>query len=99
MSPNLLLLKELITELQFDTFSSEIRMEPTTVKNMKMKWLFRGGFIEAAPRLAEEFKIVRSLAPTKIAVIGPPFSGKTALAKRLAEVYGVRCISSDQVWN
>jgi adenylate kinase len=44
----------------------------------------------------KEFKEFRKLTPINIFVHGPPFSGKSLYAKRLAEKYELHYISSDK---
>ena len=56
---------------------------------MKIHWAAEKGLMEAVPQVVHEFRVVRKLTPVKLVVIGPPFSGKTAIAKVLSETFDI----------
>lgn len=64
---------------------------------MKIKWTAESGFIDALPKIIEEYRLVRGLTPVKILITGPPYSGKTQLAKRLAAKYNISYLEINKV--
>jgi adenylate kinase len=53
--------------------------------------------VENLPQLIQEYKDARGLTPIKVALLGPPASGKTYLAKKIAEHYEIHYIDVDTV--
>eukprot|EP00798_Chlamydomonas_sp_ICE-L_P027156 gene27156-2391_t len=54
---------------------------------------FASGFINNIERVADEFQSVRYVTPLRLVLVGPPMAGKSALAARLAKLYGLRHIN------
>nr|ADI46823.1 FAP75f [Volvox carteri f. nagariensis] len=52
-----------------------------------------GGLLAHLPGVVAEFLAARSLTPLRLLVTGPPLSGKTHLARRLAHRYGLSYIN------
>ncbi len=47
------------------------------------------------PAIINEYKNARGLQPLKIAIHGPPYSGKTTLAKKIAEHYQIHYVNAE----
>lgn len=46
--------------------------------------------------IINEYKNARGLQPLKIGIHGPPYSGKTTLAKKIAEHYQIHYVNAEQ---
>jgi len=46
--------------------------------------------------MINEYKYARGLQPLKIAIHGPPYTGKTTLAKKIAEHYQIHYVNADK---
>ncbi|CAH0551263.1 unnamed protein product [Brassicogethes aeneus] len=78
----------------FDLCTLDIRMEPEFVSDaLQVDWQTELNIAQNMKRIAEQFVIKRHLISKKIILHGPPASGKTRLAKMLAEKYGLHYIS------
>ncbi|KAK9874968.1 hypothetical protein WA026_005783 [Henosepilachna vigintioctopunctata] len=78
----------------FDQFSVNLNMQPAFIlESLPFDWQYETGLPANISRVIEEFKESRELTPFKIMMHGPPCSGKTRLAKRICEKYGLHYIS------
>lgn len=55
-------------------------------------------FHSNTPKICEEYYESRGLAPIKILIHGPPFSGKTTLARSLAKHYNLPIIQRSNLF-
>ena len=53
--------------------------------------------IENLPQLIQEYKDAHGLSPLKIVIHGPPASGKSTIAKALAEYYELHLVEAEEV--
>lgn len=56
-------------------------------------WVAEGGLSRHLRAVANEFAAARAVTPLRIALVGPPLVGKTYLATRVAQHYGLPCVS------
>ncbi|KAJ3206371.1 Adenylate kinase 7 [Entophlyctis luteolus] len=74
-----------------------LRLEPGHVKEMTFEWKYESGLIENLPSLIQEYKDARGLSPLKIVVHGPPASGKTFYARKVAAYYDIHYVELEAV--
>ncbi|KAL3277400.1 hypothetical protein HHI36_012749 [Cryptolaemus montrouzieri] len=83
-----------ITENNFEKFTVNLNMDPAFIlESLPIEWQYETGFLENISRIVEELKESRELAPIKIMIHGPPGSGKSRLAKRICDHYGLHYVS------
>lgn len=83
-----------MTERIYDQFTINLKMDPVLVQDkLQMEWGYESGFVANVSTVIEELKESRGLTPIKIVMHGPPGSGKTLLAKRICEEYGLHYVS------
>jgi len=63
----------------------------------KFPWHCEFGIPENMDKLREEFNIYRDLKSIKILVLGPPYSGKSTIAKKISEKYKLSHLTIDKV--
>ena len=95
------------TELNIDVrfkLSSIMEDEPRRQKEdledyneRKFPWHCEFGIPENIDKLREEFNIYRDLKPIKILVLGPPYSGKSTIAKKISEKYKISHLTIDKI--
>ncbi|KAJ3332668.1 Adenylate kinase 7 [Blyttiomyces sp. JEL0837] len=91
------LLNKGLPQADFDMLLVNLRLEPGHVKDMNFEWKYEAGIIENLSQLIQEYKDARGLLPLKVALHGPPASGKSFLAKKIAEQYEIHLIEVDAV--
>ncbi|KXS22159.1 P-loop containing nucleoside triphosphate hydrolase protein [Gonapodya prolifera JEL478] len=91
------LLQKYFTQYEYDTITMNLKMDPGKAKEMSFEWKYESGIVENMPLLVQEYKDARGLWPLKIVVHGPPASGKTTVAKALAEHYRIHYVSVEDV--
>ena len=63
----------------------------------KFKWHCEFGIPENIEKLGEEFNLYRDLKPIKIIISGPPYGGKSTIAKMISEKYKITHLTIDQI--
>ncbi|KAJ3152034.1 Adenylate kinase 7 [Geranomyces variabilis] len=91
------LLNKHLPQMDYDMLLLNLRLEPGHVKDMSIQWKYESGLIENLQSFIEEYKYARGLTSLNIIVHGPPASGKSALAARLAEHYEIHHLDVDKV--
>lgn len=77
-----------VTQSDYDMLATNMQFEPMFIKEqMNIKWHCENGLAENIVKVVEEYRRQRNLLPIKICVLGPPASGKTTIARQLAEEY------------
>ncbi|GBG32878.1 Adenylate kinase 7 [Hondaea fermentalgiana] len=74
--------------LRFDTAES-------TVQELVPEWHCREGQVESMLRMAREFRAARDLRPLRVVLSGPPASGKSMVASKLAQKYCLPLVSAE----
>jgi len=80
----------------FNMLQLNLKVEPEKVKEMSFEWKYESGLVENMQSIINEYKNARGLQPLKIAIHGPPYSGKTTLAKKIAEHYQIHYVNADK---
>ena len=63
----------------------------------KFKWHCEFGIPENIELLSEEFNLYRDLKPIKIIILGPPYGGKSTIAKMISEKYKIKHFTIDEI--
>ena len=63
----------------------------------KFKWHCEFGIPENIELLREEFNLYRDLKPIKIIILGPPYGGKSTIAKAISEKYRLTHYTIDKI--
>ncbi|ORX57276.1 P-loop containing nucleoside triphosphate hydrolase protein [Piromyces finnis] len=79
----------------FNMLQLNLRVDPEKVKEMTFEWKYESGLVENMQSVINEYKNARGLQPLKIAIHGPPYSGKTTLAKKIAEHYQIHYVNAN----
>lgn len=74
-----------------------LRLEPGCIKEMNVEWKYETGIIENIQPIVQEYRDARGLSALKILVHGPPASGKTYYAKKLAEHYELHYLEPELI--
>ena len=84
-------LSDVIEEEWAEYLSIDLKMKTSSVfLSPQFNWhCIKGICKETLQQLNEEFNLYRGLFPLKLFITGPPGSGKTFYANKLAEAYGV----------
>ena len=64
---------------------------------MKFDWWCQSGIAKNIEKLCKEFNEVRGLKPNRILISGPPLSGNSFYAKKLADFYNIPLINVKEV--
>ncbi|KAJ3142639.1 Adenylate kinase 7 [Physocladia obscura] len=91
------LLNKNLPQSDYDMLLVNLRLEPGHVKEMTFEWKYELGIIDNLPALIQEYKDARGLSPLKIVLHGPPASGKTFYANKIAEFYDIHYVEADTV--
>jgi adenylate kinase len=83
-------LSEVVDEEWAEFLSVDLKLKTSAVLEKAAFWHCKRGICKATMQmLNEEFNLYRGLFPLKVFITGPPASGKTHYASKLAEAYGV----------
>ncbi|KYM83836.1 Putative adenylate kinase 7 [Atta colombica] len=85
-----LLLPEVSQQI-YDQMTVDLNIDPVYIID-QIHWYFEMPFIDVVDIVINEYKTARNLHPVKIIVLGPPASGKTRVARYLADYYGIHYI-------
>ncbi|KAI9325435.1 hypothetical protein DFJ73DRAFT_801962 [Zopfochytrium polystomum] len=91
------LLNKNMPQSDYDMLHVNLRLEPGHVKDMSFEWKYDAGILENLPQLIQEYKDARGLSPLKIVLHGPPASGKSTIARALAEYYDIHLLDVEAV--
>ncbi|KAJ3260305.1 Adenylate kinase 7 [Boothiomyces macroporosus] len=83
-------LEKSFTQEDIDMLTVNLRMEPAYIKDLGLEWKYE---------LIQEYKDARGLWALKIVMHGPPASGKTFYAQKIAELYKIHYLETDEVVN
>jgi len=86
-----------ITQQQYDLLTTDLRLETGWIKEAGIELKYESGLIENISSLIQEYKDSRGLWPIKIILHGPPASGKSILAQKLAAEYKIHNLEPTQV--
>ena len=87
-----------LTPLQFDMLHLDVMLEPAFVRELEdMVWVSETGMLDAIFDVIAEYKAARQLTPLMFYVNGPPGSGKSFYASRIAREYKVHHIQIGDV--
>ncbi|KAI9140724.1 hypothetical protein BKA69DRAFT_1125458 [Paraphysoderma sedebokerense] len=91
------LLRKDFTQTDYDMLTLNLRLEVSNAKKLGVEWKSEAGIIENLPALIRQYKEGRGLTPLKIMIHGPPASGKTTIAKMIAEYYQLHFVDPEVV--
>lgn len=83
----------------FDLLSLDLRLEATNFGQLLGgdDWVAQEGLVASMSKVAAEYRATHGLTPLRVAVTGPPDSGKTQLATWIAREYGVEHITVQNI--
>eukprot|EP00053_Salpingoeca_punica_P023012 m.215936 g.215936 ORF g.215936 m.215936 type:complete len:681 (+) comp44039_c0_seq1:53-2095(+) len=86
-----------LTQRDYDELTNNLRFEAGSIKDYPLEWTAQGGLVENIAAIVQEFKTVRKLQALKVAVYGPPGSGKTTLARKICARYKLHHLHTKDV--
>eukprot|EP00842_Homolaphlyctis_polyrhiza_P001759 jgi/Hompol1/2584/HPOL_001428-RA len=90
-------LQKTISQADYDMLTTNLKLDPGHIKEMSIEWKYESGLVENLPQMIQEYKDARGLWPLKIVIHGPPASGKSFYAQKIAEHYKIHIVDADQV--
>lgn len=90
-------LNGLFSQADIDMLTTSLRIEPGCVRDMAFSWKYESGLVENVAQFVQEYKNGRGLHPINVVVHGPPASGKTTLARNLANHYSLHYVDATQI--
>ncbi|XP_076227677.1 adenylate kinase 7 [Nomia melanderi] len=82
-----------VTQQIYDLMTVNLNLEPEYIVD-KIAWHHDTPFRDNIDAIVREYRTARNLHPPRIIVLGPPASGKTVVARYLADYYGVHYIQA-----
>ncbi|OQV17652.1 Adenylate kinase 7 [Hypsibius exemplaris] len=96
--PETLVVEKKVSQIDSELLTADLLFEARTIlETMKIQWTAEEGFLKALPKVIREYKTLQNLTPIKVAIIGPPFSGKTTMAMKLADYYKLHYVSAENI--
>lgn len=80
-----------VTQRMYDLTTMNLIIDPVYIAD-RISWQFDSPFPDNIDAIVKEYKTARNLNPVKIIVLGPPASGKTKVARYLADHYDIHYI-------
>ena len=80
-----------VSQRIYDQMTVDLNINPVYIID-RIQWYFEMPFRDVVDIVINEYKTARNLHPVKIVVLGPPASGKTRVARYLANYYGIHYI-------
>ncbi|XP_076646550.1 adenylate kinase 7-like [Halictus rubicundus] len=80
-----------VTQQTYDQMTVNLNVEAEYIAD-KITWHHDAPFHENVDAIVMEYRTARKLHPLKMIVLGPPASGKSIVARYLADYYGVHYI-------
>ncbi|XP_018338500.1 PREDICTED: adenylate kinase 7-like [Trachymyrmex septentrionalis] len=80
-----------VSQRIYDQMTVDLNINPVYIID-RIQWYFEMPFRDVVDIVINEYKTARNLHPVKIVVLGPPASGKTRIARYLANYYGIHYI-------
>lgn len=80
-----------VSQQIYDQMTVDLNIDPVYIID-RIRWNFDMPFRDVIDVVIEEYKAARNLRPVKIIVLGPPASGKTRIARYLADHYGIHYV-------
>ncbi|KND00419.1 uncharacterized protein SPPG_04741 [Spizellomyces punctatus DAOM BR117] len=91
------LLNKDLPQSDYDMLLVNLRLDPGHIKEMSFEWKYESGLVENLTQFIQEYKYARGLTPLRIVVHGPPASGKTFYANKIAQHYEIHIINVEKV--
>jgi len=80
-----------VSQQIYDQMTVDLNIDPVYIID-RIRWYFDMPFRDVVEVVIKEYKAARNLRPVKIIVLGPPASGKTRVARYLADHYGIHYV-------
>ncbi|KYN20601.1 Putative adenylate kinase 7, partial [Trachymyrmex cornetzi] len=80
-----------VSQHVYDQMTVDLNIDSVYIID-RIRWYFKMPFRDVVDIVINEYKTARNLRPVKIVVLGPPASGKTRVARYLADYYGIHYI-------
>jgi adenylate kinase len=84
-------------QFHLDLLQMNLKIECGIAEELIQVWTAQKGIVETFQDVQAEYIHFNNLIPIKVAVVGPPLSGKSTLAKKIAEYYKCPIISLEDL--
>ncbi|KAI8897949.1 hypothetical protein BC833DRAFT_591684 [Globomyces pollinis-pini] len=92
-----LFLDKQFSQADYDMLTVNLRMDPAYIKDIGLEWKYESGLIENLQTIIQEYKDARGLWALKIVMHGPPASGKSYFAQKVAQQYQIHYLEADEI--